>query len=321
VAAVAAAALLVAPVAARAAGASPLGSPASLPANERTLSVSPVVTDHTLAAGSTARLTFTLLNSTLQTQRIAIGGADVSPAGPSAGGVSIRSAGSVESGAGTWIHSPSASVSIPSGAKRAVEVDVTAPTNATPGGHYAAVVFTVGNPAAASGLQLHAQITPLVLLTVTGRIHRDVVATLTPDGRFHTSPPLHWQLRVENRGNVHAYVTGSVRVSGLFGSGTDAPVRQMLLLPGAHRTQRFTVDARSVPDLLHGVANLCEVKLGGSSCLVRHHVGAPRVLLVPWWLFVVVVVVSALLEWRRRRRRSWTQTADDDEPSADDEGG
>lgn len=115
-----------------------------------------------------------------------------------------------------------------------VNVRITVPRNASPGGHYGVVRFTGQPPGAQEGVALSASVGTLVLLNVSGAVKEKAEfstffvsqsrkgqkpgeSVCGSGGRsWYEAGPLCFTERFTNQGNVHIKPTGKVEVTNIF---------------------------------------------------------------------------------------------------------
>lgn len=127
-----------------------------------------------------------------------------------------------------WIKSPDP-FSLGSKQTKTIEVPITVPANAEPGGHYAVIRFTGSAPEAEkSGVALSASIGSLVLLQVSGDIKQSasLLEFFSADSNgkqlaFFENGPIMFSARVKNDGNVHLKPTGTIEIYNGLGQKID----------------------------------------------------------------------------------------------------
>jgi hypothetical protein len=122
-----------------------------------------------------------------------------------------------------WITSPPP-FKVKNKETKTVELPITVPADAEPGGHYAVIRFTgTTSELEDNGVALNASIGSLVLLQVSGDITQkaSIAEFLTTAGGnkadFFESGPITFAERVKNEGNVHLKPTGNVEIYNMFG--------------------------------------------------------------------------------------------------------
>lgn len=107
-----------------------------------------------------------------------------------------------------------------------VDIPVSVPEDAEPGGHYGAVLFTLSADATSgsSSVALGASIGTLFLLRVTGTVTEKLALqdfyTINHAGdrsAWHDSGPINFVVRVKNLGSVHEKPEGNIAVTDMLG--------------------------------------------------------------------------------------------------------
>lgn len=122
-----------------------------------------------------------------------------------------------------WVSFPGSLLLVPKEIKK-MNVTISVPANASPGGHYGVIRFTGRPPSLnGTGVSLSASIGTLVLLTVNGQITENVsvkefsVNHNGKTGSFFEKGPLDFVVRLNNQSNVHEQPSGLITVSDTFG--------------------------------------------------------------------------------------------------------
>ena len=123
----------------------------------------------------------------------------------------------------SWVGSLPSMLVVPRQIKT-LPITITAPTNASPGGHYGVIRFTATPPELNStGVSLSASLGALVLVTVSGKINESLavqefsVNHADKSGTLFESGPLNFVERFKNSGNVHVEPTGQVTITDMLG--------------------------------------------------------------------------------------------------------
>lgn len=123
-----------------------------------------------------------------------------------------------------WISSPEPFI-LDSKETKTLEIPITPPPDAEPGGHYAVVRFTGSAPELEeSGVALSASIGSLVLLQVSGAVDEKMSLVEFFSGigdgsktGFFESGPVTFSQRIQNEGNVHVKPTGTIEIFNSIG--------------------------------------------------------------------------------------------------------
>ncbi len=124
-------------------------------------------------------------------------------------------------GLGTWIHTDDVVVLSP-GTSKIIPVTITIPTNAEPGGYFAAVFFGTNNPnpSDAGTVSIGAKTGVLVLLRVNGDVDENggILEFGTKSGsKFFTSLPVSFYYRFQNTGGDRVKPEGDITIKHFVG--------------------------------------------------------------------------------------------------------
>jgi hypothetical protein len=124
-------------------------------------------------------------------------------------------------GLASWITVPDNAIFVPAEGTVEVPVRITVPSDAEPGGHYAAVL--IGNRAGeaageGSTVSVASAIASLFFLSVSGDVvERARIRDFATEEYFYQSPEARLSLRFENQGNVHVRPKGTIIIYNMFG--------------------------------------------------------------------------------------------------------
>ncbi len=147
-------------------------------------------------------------------------------------------------GLASWITVRPAEFNIAPGEGRVIEVTISAPQNAPPGGHYA-TVFAVAKAGAVEGTgsAIGQYIGANFLVNVTGQVRESasIIEFSTAKASYDQAEPMPFRLRVQNSGNTHIRPTGVVEIFRGSTKVTSVAVNSdgANVLPGTAR--RFSV--------------------------------------------------------------------------------
>lgn len=112
---------------------------------------------------------------------------------------------------------------------------INVPKDASPGGHYAALLIStkpIESPDKSSRVQTSQVISALIFLRVTGDINENSsIRSFRTANYFLSKPETRFELRVENKGNVHLQPQGEIKIYNMWGSERGViPINQQTLL-------------------------------------------------------------------------------------------
>lgn len=128
-----------------------------------------------------------------------------------------------------------------------IPFDISVPTNADPGGHFAGILFSPQEPNTVdtnTQVTITTEIGLLVMLRVNGEVRESasVLSFTTENGKLKFNRlPVEFNVRIKNSGNVHVRPTGSITVRNMLGGTSQViPVNssQGAVLPDSVR--KFT---------------------------------------------------------------------------------
>jgi phage pi2 protein 07 len=201
-----------------------------------TFSVSPTIFDMTGTPGQTWRSTVRIINVNPFALTVYVKPANFEPKGEE--GVPkfkpLIGEPAEEATLGRWI---SLNEEVIIGPEQTVEVPftITVPEGATPGGHYAALMISTMPPEVDSPetkVQTSQVISSLIFLKVTGDVlENSSIRSFRTTNYLIGRPEATFELRIENKGNVHVQPQGEIKIFNMWGQerGT-VPVNQKTLL-------------------------------------------------------------------------------------------
>lgn len=120
-----------------------------------------------------------------------------------------------------WITVSDAPVSVPSDGAVDVPFSVSVPPNASPGGHYGAILIgTGGGATSTNGSQVGVSsfISALIFVSVSGNIVESAqVHAFSTDRSYYQTPDVHFSVNIQNTGNVHVRPVGMIQIYNAFG--------------------------------------------------------------------------------------------------------
>ncbi len=122
-------------------------------------------------------------------------------------------------GFSTWVTVPKGPITVNPGARYEVPVTINTPSDADPGGHYAAVFFTTSPPADGQ-VRIASKIGTLLLAQVSGDIQESGSITefnTVSNKKGFTRLPVKYYTIFRNTGNIHLRPTGAITITNMFG--------------------------------------------------------------------------------------------------------
>lgn len=141
----------------------------------------------------------------------------------------------------SWMSVPLQSVSLGTGESKTISFSVHIPTDASPGSHFASILFN-DKPTAptSSGTGVGFDVGAIVSLRISGDIHEEAqLREFSTDKLIYGTPNVTFTSKVENLGNVLVQPSGSIQITSMFGRQVaNIPVNELLasVFPKANRT-------------------------------------------------------------------------------------
>ena len=196
------------------------------------------------------------------------------------------------------------------GAEQTVELPltITVPDGASPGGHFAAIMISTKPPLGESGktqVQTAQTISSLFFMRVTGDVKENsAIRSFRTSSYFLSKPEATFEIRIENKGNVHVQPQGEIKIYNMWGQERGTiPVNQQTLfgnvLPNSVRKYAFTWSSEwSVSDMGRYTA-VATLAYGVDT---RQFMTADTAFwIIPWkFLLLVIGIVGgfiALISW------------------------
>jgi hypothetical protein len=138
-----------------------------------------------------------------------------------------------------WVSVNPKRVEIPPKFSQPFEFTVDVPLDATPGGHYAALIFRNETPLPSGDARVNViqEIAALLLLRVPGEIdERAMIESFRAKKTSFQNGPISLEARIRNRGNVHVKPGTVITIKNLLGSPVAVlPVQAGNVLPDSAR--------------------------------------------------------------------------------------
>lgn len=119
-----------------------------------------------------------------------------------------------------WIDISHEPITIPPEQSHAIPFTVNVPEGAAPGGHFAAILIGTQPPDTSGGYQMKTSqiVTSLFFVRVAGDVVEDGnVREFRTTERFVDAPEAQFEVRFENKGNVHLQPQGEIVITNMWG--------------------------------------------------------------------------------------------------------
>ena len=140
-----------------------------------------------------------------------------------------------------WTSVSTEAITLSPNQSTALNFNITVPTEAEPGGHYAGILFSTqpSDPSGSNQIGLASKVGSLVLVRVAGEAKEAAkITSFTADKDNYEKAEVKFSTTVENTGNVHVQPKGVIEVKNVFGGQVAAiDVNQLSanVLPGSSR--------------------------------------------------------------------------------------
>lgn len=188
------------------------------------ISLSPVLIEKDVTPGETVDLSIKITNTGNQEKTMYITPANFE-GDPNEGGapqfVTDQAAGTFAS----WIALSEQQVVVKANERKEVAFKLNVPKNADPGSHFGAIVVSEENPRPANSntpVSVTSQIATLVFAKVAGEvIERGKALSFSTTQGWYENPPVKFEVRFENEGNVRTKPTGLIEIYNSAGIKED----------------------------------------------------------------------------------------------------
>lgn len=205
----------------------------------KAISVGPGIVDVAVDAGKQTDFDFVVTNEEFQTLTFALTIQKFLPQGDS-GQVKFLSADDT-TGLPDWLFLEQPTLTLRAGESKKISVSFRVPSDATPGGHYAAIFLTQTSLDTEAGQNVSAipRIGVLVFATVNGNVQERLggpVVTVDPTMTSHL--PVRFNVELENLGNIHVLPTVQIDITNVLGQTVatlDGNELRGRVMPGSNR--------------------------------------------------------------------------------------
>jgi len=104
-------------------------------------------------------------------------------------------------------------VTVPGNDKKSVEIFITAPANAEPGGHYAAIYYQpiISEEKNVQGVKIQTRVASLILVTVEGAINKEgELTSFSLNKELYFDQPINFNVSFKNTGTIHLKPQGRI---------------------------------------------------------------------------------------------------------------
>lgn len=214
----------------------------------------------------------------------------------------------------SWVSFPVETVTIEPGEKEILRYTVTAPNDASPGGHYGAVLLATKAPELNDEgilVGIVGLIGTLLLATVPGDLTEQLVVTNYITPTLLLAPPANFDVTISNLGNIHLRPVGGITIRNWFGNQTKyIPINESngAILPESQRhfanSWQFSWSA-----IGRYTANL-SLSYGAEKSVAELRV----FYIIPYWFLIalaalIVLIIATIIMRRHRQKKQFEQAS------------
>lgn len=154
--------------------------------------------------------------------------------------------------AATWFRLPYDRLAVPAYGKVEMQIKITAPKNALPGGHYAAIIFepvadvsvaSVSDKAGQSSIS--PRIAGLVYIVIPGDYKETANLVQFSAPNFSQSGPIDIIAAIKNTSPTHIRPTGTITITNMLGDVTTVlPLEEVNIFPDASKLYKNTIPTK-----------------------------------------------------------------------------
>lgn len=271
-----------------------------------TLSVSPAIVRQNVKSGQTTIVNISITN--LGADAIPISSSKINISDISREGAPIFTTQPRPRSAIDWLEIKEPDVIVSSGEKENIEVKVTPPTGAAPGGYLGAVIFQAKLPSYYFDLDANAKVLPALtvsfLLTVEGGSQPSIDSLKISQiqaPRIVTSSPVPIITKIDNPTDYFIFLDGKISLKGNGGqTNTVDDLKSSVIFPNSSRTYVSAYSKNLLPNIYRASI---EVKNDD-----RVLVAGTRFVALPWQYLIsliLLIIMLVILLLRRRLKLAW----------------
>lgn len=194
-----------------------------------------------------------------------------------------------------WIQFTDTGINLASQETKSIPYGLAVPNDASPGGHYFALVASANTPRDTIDITEIRRVASLVYLEVSGKLVKKGGLRNIDAPWFTTTGNIEIAASLVNNGNTHTRARLSFRQRFIpFGRTAVTDQSEALVLPATVRTLHQTSQLPKLP----GVYSISAEYAPPQGGLV---IKSRKVLYVPWWSLAMVPIIAYWLRWEWKR--------------------
>jgi hypothetical protein len=203
-----------------------------------------------------------------------------------------------------WVDISNSAVIIPPEQTVQLPFTIKVPVDAPPGGHFAAILVGTKSDAARDGetkVETSQVVSSLVFLRVAGDIiETGNIREFVTEKKVYESPEVKFNLRFENKGNVHLQPRGDIKIVNMWGHERGlVPVNKRSLfgnvLPESIRKYVFTWSGESSLADIGRYTAIATLAYGETD--IQFTSSETHFWVIPWRALLVIVTTLGLFIW------------------------
>lgn len=215
--------------------------------------------------------------------------------------------------AATWFKLPYSRMALPAHEKVEIQVKISVPKNALPGGHYSALIFEPGASVESSQVSDKAgqsAVTPrlaaLVYIVVPGIYEETALLTEFSAPKFSQYGPIDIVSAIKNTSPVHIRPTGIITITNMFGDiVTNLSLDEVNIFPDSVRNYKNTIPTKWLlgkyrADISAAYGTQGKVLTGSIFFTVF-----PVMLVI--YVLVLILVIIFIIKYLNKRRKTHEQ--------------
>lgn len=209
-----------------------------------------------------------------------------------------------------WISISTEGITLSPNQSTALNFNITVPSEAEPGGHYAGILFSTEppEPTGSNQVGLASKVGSIVLVRVAGNATESAkITSFTADKQTYEEAEAKFSTTIENTGNVHVQPKGVIEIKNIIGgqvASIDVNSLSANVLPGSSRI--FESSWKDPGFKLGYYTATITLNYGDPSQTIT---ASTNFWIIPWMTLVialvVIAVILAILVFAIKRYNSW----------------
>lgn len=200
----------------------------------------------------------------------------------------------------SWLKPELSEFTLQEGERIFFNIDVNAPSDASPGGHYGAVFFEsqpLDSGDQGANVKLITRVGSLLLINVKGLVNEQGRITQFTTKKFKTKGPIDFDLIFSNYGNTHQAPHGFIEIKNIFGTVVGkVPVEAWYVLPDSQRRKQVSWEKEWLWGYYTATA-----KITHGRTTVSTEQATINFIILPWRVIGLIFLSLVVLWWLWRK--------------------